>query len=117
MTRGRAPKFIQAELDFIKEHWPEDNNVQKINWIVRRLKFYTSAHVHKEAIKMGLGSGSSIKNARSHWTDEDDQILIRLRASGKTFEEIRKEMGRTRQACAARYSKLKSDGKIPPSIL
>jgi len=117
MTRGRAPKFIQAELDFIKEHWPEDDNVQKINWIVRKLKFYTRAHVHKEALKMGLGLGSSIKNANGPWTDEEDRILIRLKDSGKTFEEICKEMGRTRPACAARYRKLKSDGKIPPSVL
>jgi DNA-binding NarL/FixJ family response regulator len=46
------------------------------------------------------------------WSAEDDEMLLRMRASGASFTDIAAKLGRSQASVEARYSKLKKQIKL-----
>lgn len=56
--------------------------------------------------------GSRAPNARKNWTDEEDQILMRHRHDGWTYQQLATMFGISRSSVEKRISELRDEGLL-----
>ncbi|OSJ28407.1 hypothetical protein BST63_16830 [Bradyrhizobium canariense] len=59
-----------------------------------------------EMVRTGAPKSSTI------WSAEDDEMLLRMRASGASFTDIAAKLGRSQAPVESRYSSLKKQTKL-----
>ena len=106
-----AKIWTENEETKIKELREKGLTVQEIADILNRNRNSVASKI-KKMIKQGLLKRQKGVINKSSWTKEEEETLLKLKNSGKTWKEISQILGKTAEAARSKYRTIVKDKSV-----